>query len=96
MQRLNELAVRSQQNLRLYADMVFVFKAIHGMVGCPIEEFGICVSTSSTRGGGIRLVQSRASSYVISAMFCFRAPSVWKLPLHITSSVFLSTFKRKL
>ena len=54
--RLNELGVLSLQNLRFYADMVFVFKAIHGMVGCPVEEFGICVSTSSTRGGGIRLV----------------------------------------
>ena len=56
MLRLNELGVLSLQNLRFYADMVFVFKAIHGMVGCPVEEFGICVSTSSTRGGGIRLV----------------------------------------
>ena len=96
-QRLNELGVLSLQNLRLYADMVFVFTAIHGMVGYPVEEFGICVSNSSTRGGGIRPVQSRASSRAISAMFCFRTPSVWnKLPLHITNSVSLSTFKRKL
>jgi hypothetical protein len=95
--RLRRLNVLSVQSRRTYSDMIFVFKAVRGLINCSLKDLGLQLSHSNTRGHGIRLVQRRAPSRVASNLFAFRVPSRWnKLPLSITSCATLRTFKLKL
>jgi Reverse transcriptase (RNA-dependent DNA polymerase) len=96
--RLGELGALSLERQRQYADMVFCYKALHGMFACPAEELGLHLRRTGGRGGGIRLMQrSKASSGTSSTFYSIRAPSNWnKLPLTLLSSASLQTFKHKL
>ena len=95
--RLRELHALSMQNRRLFADMVFTFKALHGMVQYPAADIGLNKQRTTTKGSGVRLVQRRTVSKASSAMFAVRVPSAWnQLPLTVTGSKSLATFKRSL
>ena len=64
---------------------------------CSAADLNLHVQHSRTRGDGVRLVQKRAVSRAASNLYSIRSPSAWnKLPLDITSSPTLYTFKRKL
>ena len=52
-ERLKELDTLSQERRRQYADMMFVYKALHGLVDCSAGSFGLELKTSRTRGNGI-------------------------------------------
>ena len=94
-ERLSHVNALSLQNRRLYADLVLAYRALHGMLGCPGEEFGLVLSTSVTRGNGVALQQRRLVTRASSALFAFRVPSAWnQLPVALTSSKSLSIFKR--
>lgn len=95
--RLNTLGALSLQDRRTFADMVTTYKALHGFLNCTAADVGLFISESSTRGGGLRLVQLRAANMASSNLFPIRAASNWnKLPLSIVSSASLATFKRLL
>ena len=55
--RLNQLGTITLENRRYYSDMVFVCKALHGMVDCDANNFGLYLKNLCTRGQGIRLQQ---------------------------------------
>jgi hypothetical protein len=95
--RLNKLEALSLSNRRIYADMIFTYKAIHGLVNCSASDFGLSLVSSITRGHGVLLKQLRATTRSCATLFACRGPSVWnKLPINITSSRSLSIFKTHL
>jgi hypothetical protein len=86
--RLRELGVLSMHNRRIYTDMIFIYKILHGLVACPGSAFGVVVSGNRTRANGVGLQHFRSNSKSSSALFCVRSPSQWnKLYLHILLSV---------
>ena len=95
--RLKQLNAMSLEKRRQFADLVFAYKSLNGHFNCAPEDFGLLRVTSHTRGGGIQLVQRRATSKITESLFSVRVPSCWnKLPVKITSSASLCTFKRLL
>ena len=97
LRRLKELGELSLQNKRFYNDMVFAYKAAHGLMNCAAEELGISKLRSRTSGGGIWLEQKRATTCTFANLYSLRVTSRWnKLPLEITSCASLSAFKNKL
>ena len=53
-EHLQKLDTLSLERRRQYADMVFVCKALHGLVDCSALSFGLEQKTSCTRGDGIK------------------------------------------
>lgn len=95
--RLRELDVLSLENRRFYADMVLLFRCLHGQLGVIPAQLGISTTSSCTRGNGTLLEQRRATSKVTDKLFCVRVPPLWnKLPRHVTECKCLSSFKRLL
>jgi ribonuclease P/MRP protein subunit RPP40 len=96
-ERLKSLNSLSLANKRVYADLLTVYKYTHGLISCPASEAGLCISTTATRGGGLRLFQRRAANVACGNLFPFRAVSAWnKLPLSIVNSKSIGSFKRLL
>jgi hypothetical protein len=96
-ERLKSLNSLSLASRRVYADLLTVYKYTHGLVNCPATEAGLHVSTTATRGGGLRLYQHRAANVACGNLFPFRAASAWnKLPINVANSKSLGLFKRSL
>ena len=92
MQKLDTLEQRWQ-----HADMVFEYKALHGLVDCSAVSFRLEQKTSRTRGDGIKLNQRRATTHASYQLFAARAPSTWNKPsLDITGCNSFQKFKRLL
>ena len=89
---------KNQKRFTKYADMIFVYKALHCLVDCSAVSIGLEQKTSCTRGDGIKLNQRRAATTRASSqLFAIRAPSAWnKLSLHITGCKSFIKFKRLL
>jgi hypothetical protein len=59
-----------------------------------LEDAGLCVSSSNTRGGGVKLVHLRPTSVAAASHFNYRAASLWNsLPTNITGLSNSSSFK---
>ena len=72
LQKLDSLSLeRRQQN----ADMVFVYKDLHGFVDYSAVSFE--QKTSCARGDGIKLNQRKTTMHASSQLFAVRAPSAW-------------------
>ena len=64
------------------------------MVDCDVNDFGLYLKKSYTRGQGIRLQQRMARTSTASQLFAVQAPSAWnKLPFNVNESASLSQFK---
>ena len=95
--RLRSLGVLSLRDRRSYADMVYIYKALHGLVNFPSADMGLIPASSTTRGLSNRLRQRRITTRADGALFCCRAPAMWnRLPAKITSCTSLKTFKQHL
>lgn len=95
--RLRSLSALSLEHRRSCVDMTTVFKCLHGRMDCTPSDLGLSVSTSNTRGKGIRLGQRCGVSRVCDSLFVYRAPSEWNnLPLNISSCSSLNSFKDRL
>jgi len=95
--RLRELGALSLHDRRTYADMIFIYKALHGLMNCPGSTFGIELIDSRTRANGVGLKQRRPNTRSAGALFCVRGPSQWnKLPSRITQCRSLPQFKNAL
>ena len=93
-ERLKKLDTLSLERRRQYADMIFVCKALRGLVDCSAVSFGLGQKTLCTRGVGIRLNQRRATMHAFSQLFAVRAPSAWtKLNLDITGCKSFQKFR---
>lgn len=61
--------------MRKFADMVFVFKCLHGLVNFPATEIGLDLVTSITRGSGCRLTQRHVNSATMN-LFAVRCDNM--------------------
>ena len=96
-ERLHQLDAFSLHNRMSYADMIFIFKSLHGRIRCPVSDFGLRLSAASTKSGGVRLEQQLTKSCFSVSLFSCRAPSEWnKLPLRMTRSLSILQFKQRL
>ena len=94
--RLKFLKSLSVKNLRLYDDMVFTYKIIHGDVDTSLSELGLSLVNNSQniRGQGCRLVPDKLSLERVAQLYKLRAPKEWNaLPSNIISSKSLNLFK---
>ena len=93
-QRLSNLSLLSLESTRIEADMILVYKILHGLMDITPEDAGLNLCKSNTRGGGLRLLQPRASTAAAASLFPSRASSQWNsLPLDIIKRPSLSLFK---
>ena len=93
-QRLSNLSLLSLESTRIEADMILVYKILHGLMDITPEDAGLNLCKSNTRGGGLRLLQPRASTAAAASLFPSRASSQWNsLPLDIIKPPSLSLFK---
>ena len=96
-ERLNELGAPTLIYRRLCADLVFIFKCLHGMVDINAADIGLSLNNSNTRGCGSKLQQYRASTRTVGALFCHRVQSQWnKLPSVVVNCTSVIQFKRLL
>jgi hypothetical protein len=96
-ERLINLSLLSLESQRIEADMIFVYKLCHNLVGVSLKDVGLSISTSNTRGGGFRLQQEIVTSTSAAAHFRYRAANTWNsLPFNIIQSITLSSFKSSL
>ena len=74
-----------------------VFELIHGLHGITLEDAGLSLCKSITRGSGVRLKQGHVINNAICNLFKYRAPRQWNsLPLNIVQCTNFTSFKRKL
>ena len=74
-ERLLQLNALSLINRRLLADIVFLYKVIHGLFKCSATDLNLHVLHSRTRSDGVRLVQIRAVSRAASNLYSIRSLS---------------------
>ncbi len=97
LERLRKLDALTVANRRTFADMVFIFKCLHGLVNFPPTELGLAIVTSVTRGEGTRLRQKCPNTRSCGNLFCYRAVTSWnKLPMSIITSNSVRSFKLSL
>jgi hypothetical protein len=95
-ERLHELNALTLSSRRVYADLIFVFKCMHGLTSYPASELGFNRVKSKTRGNGCRLQQRHATNATCN-MFAFRAVHLWNnLPSHIVNISSIGLFKKTL
>ena len=95
--RLRELGALTLLNRRTYADMLLVYKCLHGMINCSPASLGLTLAVSNTRSDGCRLIQQRVKNKRHGSAFSCRASSTWnKLPSDIVCSKSLHMFKSRL
>ena len=96
-EQLYQLGAFSLHNRMSYADMMFIFKSLHGQIRYPASDFGLRLSAALTKSGGVLLEQQLTKSHFGASLFNCRAPSEWnKLPLRVTSSLSILQFKQRL
>ena len=96
-QRLHNLQMLSLESSRFEADMITVFKVLHGLIGISPNDVGLTLCTNNTRAGGLRLQQQHIRTYATANLFMFRAAREWNcLPLNVVSSATLTVFKNRL
>ena len=62
---LNQLGTITLENRRHYNDIVFVYKALHGMADRDANDFGFYLKNSCSRGQGIKLQQRMARTILL-------------------------------
>ena len=72
--RLEMLQLESLKNRRLYYDMLWTFKCLHGYTSASPDAFGLELRSGSTRAGGLRLEHFCPRTKALSAAFLCRAP----------------------
>ena len=96
-ERLRNISVMSLEDKRFYADLVFTFKCIHKLSGCSLDDIGLSLVESRTRGAGVRLSQRHHRTAKAALLFLNRVSRAWNsLPLNITSCHSLTSFKSQL
>ena len=82
---------------RHLTDMTTVYKFLHGLVNCQASDVGLQLIATSTRGGGVHLVQQRSRTRVCANLLPLRAATALnKTDLTILNSRTLKIFKTAL
>ena len=72
--RLQRCDLLSLESRRIERDMHTVFKLIHGLHGLTLEDAGLSLYNSITRGSRVRCKQSHVINNAICNLFKCRAP----------------------
>ena len=95
--RLQRCDLLSLESRRIECDMHTIFNLIHGLHGITLEDAGLSLCNSITRGSGVHLKQCHVINNAICNLFKYRAPQQWNsLPLNIVQCTNFTSFKRKL
>ena len=95
--RLQRCDLHSLESRRIEREMHTVFKLIHELHGITLEDAGLSLCNSITRGSGVHLKQGHLIDNAICNLFKYRAPQQWNsLPLNIVQCINFTSLKRKL
>ena len=72
--RLRLLGALSLRTRSLYANMIIVYKALHGLMNINPTDIGLSITSYSTRGAGIEISQQLIRSKYHTSYFACRAP----------------------
>ena len=94
--RLSTLKLYSIKGRLLRADLIMVYKILHGL--CPhLEHLFIRNINAGTRGHSYMLAIPRWDTEVRARFFSIRVLSVWnELPEHVVTTISVVAFKRQL
>ena len=95
-ERLSTLKLYSIKGRLLRADLIMVYKILHGL--CPdLDHLFVRNINARTRGHSYKLAIPRWDTEVRGRFFSIRVLSVWNdLPEHVVSAVSVVAFKRQL
>ena len=68
-ERLQSLGALSFRTRRLHADMIIIYKASHGLMNINPTDIGLSITSSSTRGTGLKLSQQLIRSKYHASYF---------------------------
>ena len=71
-ERLQQFDLLSLESRRSEQDMLTVFKLIYGLQDVSLEDAGLSLSKSNTRGGCVRLLRDHIENMTTSMLFKFR------------------------
>ena len=93
--RLAHLHLPTLRSRRSRADLVTVFKALHGSLGVEASDLGLIVwDSQKTHSCGTDLKVHRAVTNKIAKTVNFQISKVWnKLPVAVKTASFLRIFK---
>ena len=95
--RLQSLGTLSLRTRKLYADMIIIYKALHGLRDINPTDIGLSIISSSTTGAGIKISQQLIRSKYHASYFVCRALVEWNgLSIRIINCRTLSSFKKQL
>ena len=72
-----ELNLPTLKRRRDIANVVFAYRVLHGLVKVDSAEFGLSLSTLSTRGHNMNIIMKRPSSKYVSRAFNHRVAKLW-------------------
>ena len=93
--RLKSLHIPTLEDLRLCADMLYIFNVQPHKIDCSLANLGFTLLQSKTRGNNLDFVQRRATSKLCTSLFPHCAASSWnKLPLNVLNVKSIHSFKQ--
>ena len=92
--RLAYLHLNKLEDRRRRANLITVFKVLHGLLAIDATSIGVQLSTAPIRNHGLGLIVHRAINNTVGKTFSFRMSTKWnKLSMAAKSSSTLRTFK---
>ena len=96
-ERLLCLSMLSLERSRDLADLLYVFKIIHGFVGLSMDEAGISFQIGVNRSSGLQLLVLRACTVKVKFHFKYKIATLLNdLPLSIVAIPRFHLFRRVL
>ena len=96
-QRLLQLNTTTLEHARVDAELMFLFKTIHGLHGVDLNTIGLQLSPNYERSGSCQLFQSRPITNSVGKLFLFRSARLRNsLPNDISLSSSLKQLKSSL
>ena len=78
--RFAALSALTLENRRHLTDMTTAYNFLHGLVNGQASNVGLQLTTTSTWGGGVYLVQQRSRTRVCANLFPLQAATAWNKP----------------
>ena len=96
-QRLRKLGALTLANRRTFADMLTVYRCLHGDFNCSPSDLDLSLVTSCTRRYSLRLRRQPVRGSIFAPLFCHIAAAIWnRLPTSVVTCTSLRAFKLKL
>ena len=96
-QRLLQLNTTTLEHARVDADLLFLFRTIHGLHGVNLNTIGLQLSPNNERRGCCRQLQPHPITNSVGNLFLFRSARLWNsLPNDILLSSSLRLLKSSL